>query len=505
MKASDELFRLIRTLTPSEKRYFKTNAKRENATSNYLQLFEAIDAQKEYDEEKLKKKHAKKKFVKYLSAEKNYLHEQIMKQMRAFHVDRTIDNKINDLLQDEAFYRAKGLNDLRKKAIDKARGLAEEYERFKLLSEILRRQESFVIEFEKKHLTEPVINLINEQKQLAIIEETELELQTRNRELFLMLRTEPDMKSSANRSRAETLALEIEKFRPRIDGSFVLTTLFNRANSNYHHLIGNPDQCFKYTIEEYECYQRFSHLKDEDRIYYKLCLANLMSRSFATGKYDWFEKALDEMKSLPTPSFNAAGEVFQNVYFQEHYYYMNTGRFHEAEALVPTIVKGFDTYANKINQARKIAFQFNIMAMYFLMHRFKESLTWLNELLINNSEIKQHQRFVTVLMLPLIHFELGHVDLVETYTRSAYRFIQKKNRLHEFERLMIKYLKEMPLDVDVTAFKEKLALFKFELDELHVNESVSNIPGMEEIRLWASSHLDGIRMDDQLKEMNRGK
>ncbi|MFT4525388.1 MAG: hypothetical protein ACI85F_001541 [Bacteroidia bacterium] len=500
MKASDELFRLIRTLTPSEKRYFKTNAKRENATSNYLQLFEAIDAQSEYDEDKLKKKHASKKFVKYLSAEKNYLHEQIMKNMRAFHVDRTVDNKINDLLQDEAFYRAKGLNELRKKTIDKAKALAKEYERFHLLKEVLKIQAGYVIEFEKKNLTEPVLRLINEQKQLAIIQDTELELQSKNRELFTMLRSGLDMKDVSNRNRADMLLSETELYRPRIKGWFTLQVQFERANSNYNHLIGDRFKSFVHTKQEYECFQQFDHFKAEDAIKYKICLANLMARSLSAGQFEWFEKGLVEMKSLPTPSFNEEGEVFQNVYFQEHLYYINSGRLEEAEQLVPTIIGGLEKYEEKINKARKIAFQFNIMVMYFIMHRFSDAKDWVNTLIEDNSEIKQHQKFITMLLLPIIHFELGHEGLVESYTRSAYRYLQKKNRLHEFERLMIKYLKDMPLSSDQEAFKGRLSIFQTDLEVLMENPDVADSLGMEEMNLWANSHLKGIPMHIQLKE-----
>lgn len=503
MKASDELFRLIRTLTPSEKRYFKTNAKRENPTSNYLQLFDAIDAQTQYDEDKLKQKHAGKKFVKYLSAEKNYLHEQIMKQMRAFHADRTIDNKINELLQDAFFYRDNGLIELREKCLLRAKDLATKYERYYLLKEILVLQTGFVIEFEKKNLTQPVLDLLTEQKQLALLQETEFELQSKNRELFSMLRMGTDMQDPLNRSKADILNAEVERYRPRIHDSFSLATLFHRASSNYHNVMGEREKSFESMVQEYECYQRYEHFKAEDRMNYKICLANLMARSVSSGEYEWFERALNEMKTIPVTSFNEEGEVFQNVYFQEHLYYINQGRFEEAEALVPTIIDGLEKYSNKVNVARRIAFQYNIMVMYFIMHRFKDALKWTDILLSDNSEIKQGQRFMVMLLLPIIHFELGHSDLVESFTRSAYRFLQKKNRMHDFERLVIKYLKEMPLSTDQAEFKEKLTWFNDELLELSTAHHVGTTLGMHELLLWSNFHIKGIRMDEQLRAADK--
>lgn len=498
MAVQDELFQLIKSLSPSEKRYFKVNG---DSSSNYMQLFDAIDAQKDdYDENLLKQKYAKKPFVKYLSAEKKQLREQIMRQMRSFHAGRTVDNRINELLQDEMFYRDKGLNDLREKALLKAKELATNAERFHLLKEILKRQTAFVIEFEKKQLTEPVIELINEQKHLSIQQESELELQTKNRELFSILRAGSDMKDPAIRNRVEMLFAEVERYRTRVSRSFTLQCYYERANSNYYHLQRDFKNSFHHTRNEYELYQKAEHLKTEDAINYKICLANLMARALTAKENEWFRRALEELKSLPITSFNEEGEVFQNIYFQEHLFYINHGEFEKAEALVPIIEEGLIKYEAKINHARKIAFQFNIMIMYFIMHRFKDALKWTEPILADTSEIKQDQKFVTTLLLPIIHFELGHADLVESFTRSAYRYLQKKKRLHEFERLVVKYLTDMPLSSNHLEFKSKLENFHAQLEELIKNPLVTVTLGMEEMSIWAKSHLLNRKMSELIKE-----
>lgn len=496
MAGQDELFELIKSLTSSEKRYFKVNAaKSGDAKSNYLLLFDAMDEQKElYDEALLKSKHSKKPFVKFLSAEKKQLREQIMKHMRAFHASKTVDNRINELLQDEMFYRDKGLNDLREKALAKAKELATESERFHLLKEILKRQTAFVIEFEKKQLTEPVIELINEQKHLSILQESELELQIKNRELFSILRSGADMQDPAVRNRVEMLFTEVERYRTRISQSFSLQFHYERACSNYYHLQRDLKSSFQHTRNEYELYQQSEQLRLEEPMNYKVCLANLMARSLSAKENEWFKKALAEMKAQPTNSFNEEGEVFQNVYFQEHLFYINHGEFEKAEALIPTIEEGLIKYEAKVNPARKIAFRFNIMVMYFLMHKFKEALKWMEPIIADTSEIKQDQKFVAILLLPIVHFELGHVDLVETYTRSAYRFLQRKQRLHEFERLVLKYLQGMPLSSDQMEFTEKLEDFNAQLETLASTPGFRATLGMEEMSLWISSKKTGRKM-----------
>lgn len=498
MAAQDELFQLIKCLTPSEKRYFKVNG---DSKSNYMQLFDAMDKQKEeYDEDILKKKNAKKSFIKYLSAEKKQLREQIMKHMRVYHADSRVDNKINELLQDERFYRDKGLNNLCEKVLLKAKNLAREHERLHLLKEILDRQLAHVMEFEKKKLTEPVINLINEQKQLTIIQETALELNTKNREIFSMYRSGADMEDVNISNRIEMLISEIERYRPRLGDWFMLQVTFERAYSNYHQLHRNWDSSFEATKREYQLYQKYDQFKIEDAINYKICLANLMARALSSRNTEWFQKAIIELKAAPIHSFNEEGEVFQNIYFQQHLFYINNGQFEEAKALVPDILEGLEKYKAKINKARVLAFQFNIMIMHFIMHEFKEALKWIEILLDDKSEIKQHQKFVSILLLPIIHFELGHVDLVDSYTRSAYRFLKQKNRLHDFERLVVKFLNKMPFSSDRVDFTNTVAEFDTEVQKLLNDPTIKLTLGMEEMSVWAKSHLTNTRMADILAE-----
>ncbi len=499
MENQDELFQLIQSLTASEKRYFKVHGEK---GSHYMKLFDAIDAQKEhYDEALLKQKYKKEKFVKYLSAEKKQLREHIMKHMRDYHSGGSIDVTINQLLEDSRFYGGKGLNELNHKALLKAKEIASKFERFHILSEILARLVGFVVEFEKKKITEPVVQLINEQKHLAILQETELELQTKNRELFSLYRSGADIQDPAIESRASMLIAEIEHYRIRTVGSFRLGVQFHRGYGNFAQLHTDWKTSLEHTKSEYDLYQKYSHFKNEDSYHHKICLANLMARAMSAKDDKWFLKATEEMKSLPANTFNEEGEVFQNVYFFEHFFYINQGDFEKAEALVPVIEEGLIMYEAKINQARKLAFQFNIMIMYFTMHEFKTALKWCNTLLEDKSEIKQHMKFVSSLLLPIIHFELGHADLVDSLTRSAYRLLQGNKRLHAFERLVVKYLKDMPLSSDKKEFYTKLEDFDKNLQAIFDDADESVAYGMEEMKLWAGSHLTGRKMSDLILEL----
>ena len=79
MKPSTELFKLIKSLTKSEKRFFKLSSSLQAGDKNYLKIFDYIEKQNEYNEEDLKAAFVKETFIKHLPSEKNHLYKLILK------------------------------------------------------------------------------------------------------------------------------------------------------------------------------------------------------------------------------------------------------------------------------------------------------------------------------------------------------------------------------------------------------------------------------------------
>jgi len=71
MKPSSELFKLIKSLTKSEKRFFKLSSALQAGEKNYLKIFDYIEKQEHYDEDELKDAFVGEVFVKHLPSEKN--------------------------------------------------------------------------------------------------------------------------------------------------------------------------------------------------------------------------------------------------------------------------------------------------------------------------------------------------------------------------------------------------------------------------------------------------
>jgi hypothetical protein len=121
MEGKNKLYRLIKSMNTSEKRYFKVYASRNlhGAQSSYLQGFNAVNSQKKYNEEAIVKKFEGKKFVNQFSVTKNYLFNQIIRSLREYastkNNEKVTYEQLNeiDILENKQLYKV-ALNKLRK-------------------------------------------------------------------------------------------------------------------------------------------------------------------------------------------------------------------------------------------------------------------------------------------------------------------------------------------------------------------------------------------------------
>ena len=497
MKSPDSLFDLVKALSPAEKRYFKVaNGKVNGKEGNIMQLFDALDRMDEYSDEKLRKKLKGASFLKFLSAEKGNLYDALMRAMRNFYAEKSVDTRIFELMQEEVFLRGKGLNELRELTLDKAEALARKYEKYTYLLEILLAQKDLITEFEEKRLTERVRQKLEEIEEVVELQHALAKLTLASDEIFVFSRSGADLKSESNRQHLEMLADNVHSFRTKLKSTFKLSIKYHASLSHYYWSIGDRKQCFENAATALEILESNPDKQKEEGQLYKTTLANYLTRAHAYRNYSKFEEKLKTLKSLPADTFYAEGEVFQNVYFVEHLYYINAGRFEEAEALVSTIEQGLITYARKINRSRVLSFTYNIMVMYFVMHRFKDARIWSERLLDEKSDIRQDNQTANRILYPIICYELGKFDILDNITRASYRYLLAQQRLHEFERMVIRYLKTMPFTANEKAFKEKLEAFTTEIEAFTVSETFVRGSGMEEVELWIRSKREGRLMRD---------
>ncbi len=133
-KPATELFILIKNLTKTEKRYFKIYAARHSIAgkNNYMQLFEAIEKQSEYDEAALKTFFKKNRIGQQFAVVKQYLYQRLLESLHLFYTEASDEEIIKRECHYVTILMSKGLRKAAKKKIRQVKKKANHLERYDL-------------------------------------------------------------------------------------------------------------------------------------------------------------------------------------------------------------------------------------------------------------------------------------------------------------------------------------------------------------------------------------
>ncbi len=107
MRKQDYLLVLIKSLSPSEKRYFKVFCKTQSEGKKYLNLFNLLEKQETYNAKLIAEN--LKITTAALANDKEYLQEVLLRNLRMFHENASIENKLQyDFMNANMLYK-KGL------------------------------------------------------------------------------------------------------------------------------------------------------------------------------------------------------------------------------------------------------------------------------------------------------------------------------------------------------------------------------------------------------------
>lgn len=169
MKPSNELFDLIKSLTKSEKRFFKLSSSLQSGEKNYLKIFDFVDKQNNYDEEGLKNEFKNERFINHLPSEKNHLYKLILKSLRGFHSDNSINSILKEEIKNVEILYKKSLYKECRKFLLRAKKTAEEHEKFYYWFELISWEKLLIEEdYEQGNFNFDLDNLI--QEELSVIE-----------------------------------------------------------------------------------------------------------------------------------------------------------------------------------------------------------------------------------------------------------------------------------------------------------------------------------------------
>lgn len=446
MKASDNLFQLIKSLSKSEKRYFKIIAEKKNAdvkANNYLQLFNAIDKQEVYDEEKIIQQFSKSTFIKHLPSEKNYLYFNILKSLVLYHEGSMEFIELDDIRHCATILYNKGLYEQCNRMLTKARKLAITLELFPELLSITKLQLELLpmIAPSAEELKNGFAIILSDEK-LAF---EKLDNINRFQQLYArflyLIRTKGEFIRNAS---------ELELFKEVAEHALMQDEenaicykskeMYYFISGTYYFISGELDRAYERDVKGLKFLEQ--HLgKLTSVAIYSARLSNHCEVCLRMKKFDECDALLERVKNIETVSTLEKSKNFYRYHDLLLRINIAKGDFENAIALVPAIEEGIKLYAENIHSGRIINMYYYISYAHFGKGDFRTALRWVNKIISDKTDLRSDLLCFSRLLNLMIHLELNNQMQLEYVFKSTYAYFIKRERLFKLEDCFLKFLK----------------------------------------------------------------
>jgi hypothetical protein len=443
----NNLFQLIKTLTPHEKRYFKLYAQRASAakTNIYVSLFEAIDGFDVYAEEILLKKYRRAPFIKHFAAHKSYLYDAILKALREYNEENIMEWQIREDYYKIKLLASKGLDKQCLKLIEKTKPLVWQYEQFTTLEDTIELQLYLFGNCRIGNFDADILNELIAEKEKLLIKINDYKYILNNWHLINILFQNLNKDNIGNiyqKAKAILDHPEMQRDRTADDG-LMLRLRYLACFELYYNGIGDAENCYKYNklLVEHrkEIEKRQPHTNSDAMAVY----FNFMVACYKYEKWEEMEIYLDLMKNYPCKTIEQQIRRFHNYSYCGLLLFVSTRNYAKAQEVVTEYWEGKAKFGTSVRLDFMIVIEAFCGLVAFFEGRYTKALEFWNDIINqpkHNTELRS-QGAVRVYRL-LLWIATKKWDYLESEVRNTRRFLQKSNLYNEHEEVLLKMIEK---------------------------------------------------------------
>ncbi len=458
MKKNEELFYLIKSLTKSEKRYFKLSAQG-NESAEYLNLFDAIEAQNIYDETKIKELFKDKAFITQLTTIKNYLKQRILQSLRNYHSRISKNAELIDIIRNVEILFHKGQYPICESELKRAEKKAKSYQQDVLL---------FHIQDWKRKVHQALYP-----------------------QDFETLKTITEKQKNTLKFTTEYIDLILANIDP---SQFSLShkksvSLQNRTLKTLHKyrklLISQDHDKAKRTIEDLikEWDQNPELLKEYFTMYFSVTNNLLGFLVFKKQYKEAFVRILLlKQKALAVDTVSAAFiKEKLRLYNIELEIHRSLKKLHTTHEVIDEIQYFIENHKTLVPGNYRLSFCFQFANIYFTKNDYKKALHWINDVL-NNQTKKDRKDLITYThwLNLLVHYELGNGFTLRYLIDTMKKHIKKHKNIDSYEKTLLKFLSKT---VEY-AGNEKRKAFEILQKEIEIHQIPESVLGYVDFNEW---------------------
>ena len=473
MNKTEDLLRLIKMMSKSEKGYFKKfvhgfSSSKEN---NYLLLFELLDKTEKPTDKQIEKYFTDRKMKVNLRALRRYLYQLLIKSLR--------------LYNEKGNYRFEATNRVNEIEILMDKGFEEEAYQLSLDSvELCARYEllelkliflSYVhLTFGEKILWEDLPRNREDARKEIISTTKQLEYITELRHLELSIIY---MANSFFPTKDKTRLFELENLvkHPILSDISALTSLegvlgFHNVWRVYYSLKGEPHLALQHANKIPAIIENRQAINKSFIGRYARGVLNEAKLTIDTGQPKMAWALLEKLKRIPVES-PGDEQWLEFTHANGLIHFLKTfPTYRDDLAKLAVKIEKKHIKPDPFTSAYKSGMVYDLSIFYFYIRDYDHSLDLLR-VILNEKPMGSQGVFIHARLLQIvIHYEMGNKLLLPSLLKSTFRYMAKSDVRYEFERIVLRFFTRVLRPSNHVILKDELAWMKAEIVKSSLTE-----------------------------------
>ncbi len=510
VKSSPHLFQLIQSLSQSEKRYFRLFAGKHviGGKNNYMILFDAMEKQEVFDEDRLKKLlNGEDALLRNLAYEKNYLYDMITDSLHVYHLNLSKESALKKQLHLIGILFEKGLYSQCHKQVKQVQQAGEGLEKYQYVYEALLWKKRLLMQRSYSGVSEKELQQVFAEMELATKKLSNYASYSNLSEsLRYLIDTSGHIRSKKQRKKFDKVVKDPLLKRESGALSNSSKRIYNSIWMNYHFYTNGPLQkIIRHTTRELELLEATPALIDENPNLYIGVLGNIIITLLEQKNYTEARLYLKRLRMLPETlkvklKENLLLKIFVLLYSQELTLYIESGSFDEVYNVIGDIESGLKQFEGKIGKTHAITIYYNLSYLYIGTGEYRKALQWLNKILMHKEMDAREDIvcFSRILQL-IVYYELNDLEAIPYVLKSTYRYLLKRKRVYKGETILLEFIRRAASIRTKEELRNAYVVLKKELGKLTSDSFEKTLFVYFDFISWLESKIDGKKFSEVVK------
>lgn len=486
---TDQLLRLVATMSAQEKRYFKLCASFYNKKSgnHCLRLFELTERRKPNNSRELAEIVQDEPFAGQVAYIKNQLTEQVLDSLASYNSDKRTLITLYRLIEHADVLVERGLYQHAGKVLERARKKAEATDQYPLLLELLARERALLF----RHVTETFEADLAKiyARQLHILEMLQLIASYRQMADTMQIAASryAVAPSTADRDSMNAIISALDAHGSERPLPFTARLAEYNIRGTHALLTGDAAAALEQFRDAVQLWQQHPLMIDEYPVQYLRYLQNYLNCLLDTNDSKEFAAVASEFRRRATATSETQFRFLKELWNIEFLFYLNRGDMEGAAGLIADIEQSLQASGEHIEPASFITLCHNCIVYYFLTGQYARCLAHINNLLGETRiDLKRDLLGFARVFSLIAHFELGNIDILDAQIRSARHYLKKLGAAGALEQTILKSIGAL---IGSSAGTRDIfkALRSRLIEILHTGGYEPS--GLGEVLFWVESHL----------------